>query len=73
MPDVEIPDEPWPNHIMGNCDAHGDKIAFADATDGRSVSFNQLKTQVMQVAAALMERGFKKDDIMVTNATNCIE
>jgi acyl-coenzyme A synthetase/AMP-(fatty) acid ligase len=58
---------------MGNCDVYGDKVAFADAIDGRSVSFNQLKSQVMQVAAALLERGFQKDDVMVTNATNCIE
>jgi acyl-CoA synthetase (AMP-forming)/AMP-acid ligase II len=59
--------------VLQNCAEHGDKVAFVDAATDQKLSFLQLKLQVMQAAGGLMASGFKPGDVLLTNATNCLE
>ena len=70
---LEVPASPWPNYVLERASEFGDKPAFIDATDGRALSFHELKSQVVRAASGLIESGFRRGDVLVTNATNCLE
>ena len=60
-------------YVLERASHYGDKPAFIDATDGRALSFNELKSQVVRASSGLIESGFRRGDVLLTNATNCLE
>ncbi len=70
FPDVEIPEVSLYDYLFDDFGDRGDAIAFVDGTSGASLTFNQLKGMVNQIAAALAERGIAAGDVVGLFAPN---
>ena len=72
-PDVEIPDTDLTSVVLGKVVEKGDAPALIEGSSGREISYNQLQTQINQLAAGLFQRGFNKGDVMAIFCPNLPE
>ena len=72
-PDVEIPDVPFHEFVLGRARALGEKPALIDGPSGRTLSYTALAAGVERVAAGLAARGFAKGDVFAIFAPNSPE
>jgi acyl-CoA synthetase (AMP-forming)/AMP-acid ligase II len=63
-PDVQVPDLPLHEFVLGGVERHGDRPALIDGPSGRSLSYAQLADGVERFAAGLAVRGFGKGDVL---------
>ena len=73
FPDVEIPDQPLTEFVLGGAGEFGDKVALIDAPSGRTITYAQLRESVRAVAAGLAERSFGKGEVFAHYAPNLPE
>jgi acyl-CoA synthetase (AMP-forming)/AMP-acid ligase II len=71
--DVEIPDQPLTDHVLGRAGELGDKPALIDAATGRTLTYSGLAGAVRAMAAGLGELGFGKGDVFAHYATTVPE
>ena len=72
-PDLEIPDVPFHEIVLGRARALRDKPALIDGPTGRVLTYGQLAAGVERVAAGLAARGFAKGDVLAIFAPNSPE
>jgi acyl-CoA synthetase (AMP-forming)/AMP-acid ligase II len=71
LPDVDIPDVPLFEFLFDvGLDDHADRRAVVDGTDGTSVTYGELRKQVVRIAAALAQRGIGRGDVVALYAPN---
>jgi acyl-CoA synthetase (AMP-forming)/AMP-acid ligase II len=71
--DVEIPDQPLTDFVLARAEELGDKPALIDGTDGRVITYAELRAAVNGLATGLAERGFKQGDVLAIFLPNCPE
>ena len=71
--EIEIPDIPITQFVLGRADALADKPALIDGPTGRVLTFAQLKAAIYATAGGLAERGFGKGDVLAILAPNLPE
>lgn len=70
-PDVDIPAVSLPEFLFGDdLGGHAAVPAFVDGVTGESVTFAELRGQVLRIAAALAERGIGHGDVVALFAPN---
>ena len=72
-PDVEIPDLPLVDFVLGQAAARGSRPALIDGPSGRVVTYAELARAVGLVAAGLARRGFRKGDVFAIDSPNLPE
>ena len=74
-PDVEIPDVPYHEFVLGRAVELDDKPALVDGSlpSSRAITYAQLAEGVGRVAAGLAERGFRKGDVLAIFSPNLPE
>src|SRR5258708_18442317 len=72
-PDVDIPEVPRTEFVLGKAAERGDKPAFIDGSSGRTVTYAQLVGLVRRVAAGLAAHGFEKGDVLGVYSPNVPE
>src|SRR5215212_599273 len=72
-PDVVIPDTPITSFVLRHAEKLADKAAIIDGLTGDTTTYGQLAGSVRTVAAALMERGFRKGDVFAIYMPNVPE
>lgn len=70
FPDVEIPELPFTDFVLGADDDHGDDPALIDAASGARTSYSQLRASVRAMAANLRRRGVEKGTVVAHYAPN---
>jgi acyl-CoA synthetase (AMP-forming)/AMP-acid ligase II len=70
IPDVEIPDVPLTDFVLGRVGGLGEKPALIDGPSDRRITYAQLAESVRAGAAGLAERGFGKGDVFAHYAPN---
>ncbi|MBO0866051.1 MAG: 4-coumarate--CoA ligase family protein [Mycobacterium sp.] len=73
FPDIDIPEVPFTDFVLGCAGERGDKPAFIDAPTGRTITYAQLVGSVRAAAAGLVERGFGKGEVFAHCAPNLPE
>jgi acyl-CoA synthetase (AMP-forming)/AMP-acid ligase II len=58
-PDLDIPDVPLTEHVLGGARAHGDRTALVDAVTGERLSYRELADGVDAAAGALAALGVR--------------
>ncbi len=71
-PDVSIPDVPVTDHVLSDVPKRAGKIALVDATDGLSMTFGQLASNIRRTAGSLVRRGLGKGDRIAIYSPNTI-
>jgi hypothetical protein len=71
--DVEIPDQPLTDHVLGRAAELGDKPALIEVATGRTITYEGLAGAVRAMAAGLSELGFGKGDVFAHFAPNVPE
>jgi acyl-CoA synthetase (AMP-forming)/AMP-acid ligase II len=72
-PDVEIPSVSLWELLFGDgFGEHAGAVAFIDGVTGASVTFGELREQVLRIAAALAERGIGRGDVVAVFARNSL-
>jgi non-ribosomal peptide synthetase component E (peptide arylation enzyme) len=69
-PDVEIPDVPLADFVLGEAADRGDKPALIDGPTGRTIGYRELAHAVSRVAAGLARRGLRKGDVFAIYSPN---
>lgn len=72
-PTVEIPNTPLTPYFLDRIEPYGDKVALIDASNGRSLTFNELSDAIYRVASSLHDRGFSKGDVFAIYSPNVPE
>ncbi|MBW3618824.1 MAG: AMP-binding protein [Actinobacteria bacterium] len=72
-PDVDIPEVPVHEHVLGRAREWGDRVAIVDGPSGRTVTYAELADRVDRVAGGLAARGFGKGDVLAIVAPNLPE
>ena len=72
-PDVEIPNVPFTEFVLGRAAELSARPALIDGPSGRVLTFGQLAGMVRKVAAGLAQRGFKRGDVFAIYAPNIPE
>jgi len=62
-PEVSIPDVSLTQLVLRRAQELGDKPALIEGPSGRTITYSQLADAITQVAAGLVQRGFKKGDV----------
>jgi acyl-CoA synthetase (AMP-forming)/AMP-acid ligase II len=73
FPDIEIPDIPFTDFVLGRAGERGDKPALVDGPTGRTITYPELIGSVNGLAAGLAARGFRKGDVFAHCAPNLPE
>jgi acyl-CoA synthetase (AMP-forming)/AMP-acid ligase II len=73
FPDIEIPDVPLTEFVLGRAEERGDKPALIDAPSGRTITYEQLVAAVRAGTAGLAERGFGHGEVFAHYAPNLPE
>jgi acyl-CoA synthetase (AMP-forming)/AMP-acid ligase II len=73
LPDVEIPDLPLTEYVLGRARSMGDKPALIEATTGRVLTYAGLDAAVRSLAGGLVAAGFGKGDVLALMAPNLPE
>jgi acyl-CoA synthetase (AMP-forming)/AMP-acid ligase II len=63
-PDVQVPDLPLHEFVLGGVERHGDRPALIDGPSGRTLSYARLAEDVERFAAGLTVSGFGKGDVL---------
>ena len=72
--DVEIPDQPLTEFVLGRAEELGDKPALIDGTDGRVITYRELRAAVERPGGRDSRRaGFKQGDVFAIFLPNCPE
>jgi len=69
-PDVQVPETSPPRFVLEYADARGAAPAVLDAPTGRTLSYQELDSQVRRVAAGLRARGLATGDVLALCAPN---
>ena len=72
-PDVEIPDIPVTEYVLGQAGERGHKPALVDGATGRTLNYAQLAEAVAAVAGGLGRRGLEKGDVVAICLPNVPE
>ena len=72
-PDVNIPDQPLTDVVLGKAAERADDVALVDGITGRTLTFGGLLEQVRSVAAGLAELGIRKGDVVALCSPNSPE
>ena len=72
-PDVNIPDQPLTDVVLGKAAERADDVALVDGSTGRTLTFGGLLEQVRSVAAGLAELGIRKGDVVALCSPNSPE
>jgi acyl-CoA synthetase (AMP-forming)/AMP-acid ligase II len=72
-PDVDIPDVPLHELVLGDAASRADVAALVDGPSGRTLTYGQLAGGVRRVAAGLAARGFGKGDVFAIHSPNLPE
>jgi acyl-CoA synthetase (AMP-forming)/AMP-acid ligase II len=70
FPDVEIPDTPLADFVLGAASRYGEKPALVDGTSGRTITFAQLVEYTRALAVGLHANGFGVGDVFAIFAPN---
>lgn len=73
FPEVEIPDVPLTEFVLGRARERGDKPALIEGTTGRVVTYAQLCELVERAARGLAARAFGKGDVLAIFSPNLPE
>ncbi len=71
--DVEIPVKSFYRYITEHFPEYGEKAALIDGATGAVWSYNALQQDILEVAAGLKGRGFRKGDVLAIYSANCPE
>ncbi len=71
--DVQIPDVPLHELVLGAAADRSDRAALIDGPSGRTLTYGQLAESVRRVAAGLAARGFRKGDAFAVYLPNVPE
>jgi acyl-CoA synthetase (AMP-forming)/AMP-acid ligase II len=71
--DVEIPNKPLTEVVLGRAGEFSEAPALIDAHSGRTITYAELAESVRAVAAGLADRGFGKGEVFAHYAPNCPE
>ena len=72
-PDVEIPDAPLGDVVLGGALVYADRPALVDGLSGRIITYGELVAQVRAVAAGLDALGIRKGDVVAIWSPNSPE
>jgi acyl-CoA synthetase (AMP-forming)/AMP-acid ligase II len=72
-PDVDIPDVPLHELVLGDAASRADVAALVDGPSGRTLTYGQLAGGVRRLAAGLAARGFGKGDVFAIHSPNLPE
>ena len=73
LPDVEIPEVPLSEYVLGGAAERAEKAALIDGVSGRVLTYAQLAGAVRAAAAGLARRGFAKGDVLALYSPNLPE
>ena len=73
VPDAQVPNKDLTSVVLEKVDELGDKPALIDGTSGRTLTYNQLRSQINHLAAGLHQRGFRKGDVCAVFCPNLPE
>src|SRR5215208_3746793 len=73
FPDVEIPDVPLTEFVLGGAAGRAERPALIDGVSGRGLTYVQLAGAVRAAAAGLARRGFRKGDVLALFSPNLPE
>jgi acyl-CoA synthetase (AMP-forming)/AMP-acid ligase II len=71
--DIQIPDVPLADLVLGAAATHGDRPALIDGPSGRAITFAQLAVQARALAAGLSANGFQPGHVFAIFAPNLPE
>jgi acyl-CoA synthetase (AMP-forming)/AMP-acid ligase II len=72
-PDVEIPDQALPHYVTEDFADRAEKPALVDGPSGRTLTYGELSGAIVQCAAGLHARGFRKGDVFAIYSPNLPE
>jgi acyl-CoA synthetase (AMP-forming)/AMP-acid ligase II len=72
-PAPDIPDVDFAGHVLRHAERLADHPALVDASDGRTLTFDELATGARRTAAALAARGFGRGDVLAIYSPNVPE
>src|SRR4051794_35189664 len=73
FPDVEIPEVPLTEFVLGDAAEHAERAALIDGVSGHVTTYAQLAGAVRAAAAGLARRGFVKGDVLALLSPNLPE
>src|SRR5215213_6175531 len=73
FPDVEIPDVPLTEFVLGGAAGRAERPALIDGVSGRVLTYARLTSAVRAAAAGLARRGFRKGDVLALLSPNLPE
>src|SRR5829696_4622667 len=73
FPDVEIPDVPLTEFVLGGAAGRAERPALIDGVSGRVLTYARLAGAVRAAAAGLARRGFRKGDVLALFSPNLPE
>ena len=73
LPDVDIPDVPLTELVLGRAAELADKPALVDGSTGRHLTYGELIAGVRSLAGGLVARGFQKGQVVGVVAPNTPE
>ncbi|HEU0169488.1 MAG TPA: 4-coumarate--CoA ligase family protein [Chloroflexota bacterium] len=73
FPEVQIPETPLTEFILGGAAKWGDKPALIDSASGRSITYGELPGLVRRCAYGLSRKGFGKGDVLALWSPNLPE
>ncbi len=72
-PTVAIPNCSWSQYFFESIDAFQNKPALIDGSNGRVITYSELKDAVHSVALFLQQNGYKKGDVFAIYSPNSLE
>ncbi|WP_457033517.1 AMP-binding protein [Kitasatospora sp. P5_F3] len=69
-PDIEIPDLPLTDFVLGELGSRADRIALIDGPSGFELTYRQLDDLVAALAGALQRRGIRRGDVLAIRSRN---
>jgi acyl-CoA synthetase (AMP-forming)/AMP-acid ligase II len=72
-PDVAIPRTSYGDFVFADTDGWADRPAFIDGPSGRTLTHGQVRASAHRVAAALVQRGLRKGDVLAIASPNLPE
>ena len=72
-PVVNIADCSWSEYFFQRIESYQNKAALIDGTDGRVITYTELKSQIHSVALSLQQKGYVKGDVFAIYAPNSPE
>ena len=72
-PDVAIPPVSLSDYVFEHASRWGDRPAIIDASTGHGLSFAEVRLGARRVAAALVQRGWRKGDVLAIVCPNVPE